>query len=50
MTEKELKAYKERFEREGYIHENVVREPFEIADNYLLSRTACKPYEMEPGC
>lgn len=50
MTEKELKFYKEQFDREGYIHENVIKELFEIANNYLVAKTTCKPYEVGPGC
>jgi hypothetical protein len=35
MTREEFEYYKERFEREGYIHDNVVRELFDIVEGHF---------------
>lgn len=49
MTRKELQAAKERFEKEGFIHENVVRELFKMAEKQVTKEMA--HYEFtEPGC
>lgn len=50
MTRHEFEVYKETFEKEGYIHENVVKELFEIADWHFGAMASKKELNMEPGC
>lgn len=51
MTRKEFLMYKERFEHEGYIHENVVKELFDYIEQQFTAKVEVDRYvEIEPGC
>jgi hypothetical protein len=50
MTRKEFNLYKEQFEREGYIHESVVKELFETIEQQFTAKKEEEYVEIEPGC
>lgn len=50
MDKETFNKAKEKFDKEGYIHENIVKELFEIIEDYLTAKKEIEYIENEPGC